>query len=110
MLAPEAMADDSDGAVRRGCAVVGWCEHPAAECQHAEHVEEVPADVCAVHHHDPAALRDVEALTGPCEGAVEQVACTRPDLLPYGVRPRSVLEQRQASRIPHRQRAHDEAV
>ena len=82
VLAPEAMADDGDGTVRQRGAVVGWCEHPAAECRHAEHVEEAPADVCAVHDHSPAALREVEALSGPCEGAVEQVVCTRPDLLP----------------------------
>ena len=73
VLAPEAMADDGDGTVRRGGAVVGRCEHPAAECRHAEHVEEAPADVGAVHEHGPAALREVEALSGPREGAVEQV-------------------------------------
>ena len=85
VLAPEAMADDSDGTVRQRGAVVGWCEHPAAECRHAEHVEEAPADVCAVHGHSSTALREVEALTRPGEGAVEQVVCACPDLLPYGV-------------------------
>jgi hypothetical protein len=38
VLAPEAMADDSDWTARQRDAVVGWCEHPAAECRHAEHV------------------------------------------------------------------------
>ena len=90
VLAPEAMADDRDGTVRQGGAVVGWSEHPAAECRHAEHVEEASADVGAVHGHEPAALREVEALTGPGEGAVEQVVRACADLLPDGIRPRSV--------------------
>ena len=85
VLAPEAMADDSDGTARQRSAVVGWCEHPAAERRHAEHVEEAPADVCTVHGHSSTALREVEALTRPGEGAVEQVAGACPDLLPNGV-------------------------
>ena len=47
-LPPEAMADDGDRAVRRGAAVVGGREHPAADGRDAEHVEEPAADVCAV--------------------------------------------------------------
>ncbi len=110
VLAPEAMADDGDGTVRRGGAVVSWGEHPAAECRHAEHVEEAPADVGAVDGHGPAALRKVKGPVRPGEGAVEQSVCACADLLPYRVGPRTVREQRQASRIPHWQRPHDEAV
>ncbi len=85
VLAPEAMADDSDGTARQRSAVVGRCEHPAAERRHAEHVEKAPADVCTVHWHSSTTLRDVEALTRPGEGAVEQVAGACPDLLPNWV-------------------------
>ena len=110
VLAPEAMADDSDGTIRLGGAVVGWCEHPATECRHAEHVEEAPADIGAVHGHPSTALRNVEALTRPGEGAVEEIRFARLDLLPDRVGPRSGGEEREASWIPHSQRAHDEAV
>lgn len=76
VLAPEAMADDGDGAIQRRGSVVGWREHPPSECPHAEHVEELPADVCAVHNHWPAAIHKIEALTRPGPGAGERVACT----------------------------------
>src|SRR5688572_3562304 len=103
------MADDRDGTARpstrargvlscaegrRRGAVIGWCEHPAAECRHAEHVEKAPADVGTVHGDGPVALREIKALIRPAEGAVEQVVCACADFLPYGVRPRSVREQR----------------
>ena len=100
-LPPEAMTDDGDGAVRpstrargvlssaegRRGAVVGGRDHPAPYGCDAEHVEEPAADVCAVHGVALAARRQVEALGGPRERAVEQLALACPDLLPDRIGP-----------------------
>ena len=61
-LPPEAMTDDGDRTVRRGAAVVGGRDHPAAYGGDAEHVEEPAADVGAVHEVALAARRQVERL------------------------------------------------
>ena len=85
MLTPEAMADDGDGAIRRGPAVIGGREHPAAQGSYTEHVEEVAADVGAVHERGASAFRQVEALGGPRECAVEQLGIACADRLEQGV-------------------------
>src|SRR4029450_13175058 len=76
-LPPETMADDSDRAVRpsthargvlscaegrRGAAVVGRREHPAADTGNAEHVEQPAADERAIDRFRLTAGRQVEPL------------------------------------------------
>ena len=87
-LPPEAMTDDGDGAVRRGAAVVGGRDHPAADGGDAEHVEEPAADVRAVHGVASGRSADrSNALGGPRERAVEQLGLACPDLFPDRIGP-----------------------
>ena len=110
VLTPEAMTDDDDGTIRCSAAIVCRHEQTTAHRTHAEFVEEPPAYVCAVDGHGSAALREVEALARPRKGAVEQLVLAGPDLLPHGIRPGAVGEQREAGRIADGQRAQDQAV
>ena len=64
--------------------VVGGRDHPAPYGCDAEHVEEPAADVRAVHGVALAARRQVEALAGPRERPVEQLALACPDFLQIG--------------------------
>ena len=86
-LPPEAMTDDGDRTVRRGAAVVGGRDHPAAHGGDAEHVEEPAADVRAVDEVALAARRQVKRLGGPRERAVEQLGLACPDLFPDRIGP-----------------------
>ena len=104
------MADDGHRAIRRSGSVIGRSEHAAAYGRHAQHLEEAPAHVGAVHKCALSSSRQIETLVGPREGAVEQVVLTSLDLRPDRVGPRSIEEQRQTARVAHRQRAQDETV
>ena len=104
------MADDGHGAIRRTGSVIGRSEHAAAHGRHAQHLEEAPAHVGAVHECALPSARQIESLVGPREGAVEQIVLTSLDLRPDRVGPRSIEEQRQTARVAHRQRAQDETV
>src|SRR5687768_16434251 len=73
-------------------------------------MEEPAADVGAIHDLRRAARREIEPLSRPGEGAVEQVGFPLLDLGPYRIRPRPVEKQRKAVRIAYGQGAQHQAV
>ena len=110
VLSPEAMTDDDDRAIRRGAAVVGRCEQAPAHGAHTEFIKESSTYVCAVDGLCAAATREIEGLGRPRERAGEQLGLPRPNLLPHGIGPRSVGQQREAGRVADGQRPKNQAV